>query len=91
MTEESLERAIQIKDRLDVLKEEITKMEKSTGAIRLKQRNYNGGDDMNIEVNENEKLEIDKQTRTVLLAAKQTIRSIYEMEIERLEKELKNL
>jgi len=90
MTEEALKRGNEIKSLLKNLKDDLYKMAGASGSFSFIQRNRSS-DDMTIQVSSEPVSELGKHVRTVLLATKQTIRSIYELEIAKLEDELKKL
>jgi len=91
MTEDALKRGNEIKSLLKNLKDDLCKMVEADGSFIFTQRQRGRGDDMTIQVGRELTSELDKQVRTVLLATKQTIRSMYELEIAKLEDELKKL
>lgn len=90
MTEDALKRGNEIKNRLEALKADLCRMV-ADGSFIFIQRQRDRGDDMTIQVTREPISELDKHVRTVLLATKQTIRSMYELEIAKLEDELKKL
>ena len=90
MTEDALKRGNEIKDRLKALKADLCKMA-ADGSFIFIQRQRDRGDDMTILAQKAPVSELGKQVRSVLLATKQTIRSMYELEIAKLEDELKKL
>ena len=89
MTEDALKRGNEIKNRLKCLQADLCKMVEADGSFIFIQRACSG--DMKIQVDKVLTLELDKQVRTVLLATKQTIRSMYELEIAKLTNELEKL
>ena len=89
MTEDALKRGNEIKDRLKALKDDLCKMV-ADGSFMFIQRNPSSTD-MSILAQKAPVSELGKQVRSVLLATKQTIRSMYELEIAKLEDELKKL
>ena len=91
MTEDALKRGIEIKGQLKDLKADLRKMvEAADGSFMFIQRNPSSTD-MSILAQKAPVSELGKQVRSVLLATKQTIRSMYELEIAKLEDELKKL
>ena len=90
MTEDALKRGNEIKSLLKNLKDDLCKMVEADGSFIFTQRNPSSID-MSIQAQREPVSELGKQVRSVLLTTKQTIRSMYELEIAKLEDELKKL
>lgn len=90
MTKEQLEAGTQISRRLTELNATLHDINTSKERIRFTQNNLFGGG-LSIEVFPEPSTELGRQMRAVLLATKQTLKSMIELEIEKLTKELEGL
>ncbi len=88
MTTEQLKKANEITDRINNLKEKVNLISENERSLVFKQYSESN---FELIIRNNDNGLIDEQLRTVLQATKQTIKSIIEREIYKLETEFKNL
>lgn len=90
MTEDALIRGNEIRQSLKHLNSQVELMSKTNGSFLFAQRNPLDAD-FQLQVPKDLKTEMDKQLNTVMQVTKQMIKSLFELEISNLKKELDQL